>query len=199
MLDLRRVPEARLPRPRPWRWGTARLTRRRTFEATVAQGWDAFGADNRAGIERTLHRISAIRNRRGDVVGPHLSESAAPCTARWRMVRDLLDSAQSLLLMGRPGVGKTTASAGDHARVPADELHKAQWSSPTPPTRSPGTATSPHPAIGRATPHAGGPARAPAPGDDRGGREPHARGHRSSTRSARSWSAGRPNDRGHGE
>ena len=35
----------------------------------ITEGIGEFDADNRAGMERTLHRISAIRNRRGAIVG----------------------------------------------------------------------------------------------------------------------------------
>ncbi|MCO5601273.1 hypothetical protein L7F22_055392 [Adiantum nelumboides] len=67
-----------------------------------------FADDNRAGIDRTLHRISAIRNRAGRIigltcrVGRSISGSA-------EMARDLVGRGGSLLLMGPPGVGKTTA------------------------------------------------------------------------------------------
>ena len=67
-----------------------------------------FGPDNRAGIEGTLHRISALRNRTGAVVGLTCRVGRA-VYGTVAMVRDLLDSGQSLLLLGRPGVGKTTA------------------------------------------------------------------------------------------
>ena len=63
-----------------------------------------FGADNRAGIERTLHRISAIRNRRAEVVGLTCRVGRA-VFGTVAIVRDLLDRGDSLLLMGRPGVG----------------------------------------------------------------------------------------------
>ena len=67
-----------------------------------------FGGDNRAGIDRTLHRISAIRNRSGKVVGLTCRVGRAiPGSAE--MVEDLVAMGSSLLLMGPPGVGKTTA------------------------------------------------------------------------------------------
>jgi stage III sporulation protein SpoIIIAA len=66
-----------------------------------------FGADNRAGIERTLHRISAIRNRKGDVVGLTCRVGRAVYGAI-EIIKDIVDGERSILLLGRPGVGKTT-------------------------------------------------------------------------------------------
>lgn len=67
-----------------------------------------FGEDNRAGIDRTLHRISAMRTRSGRVVGLTCRVGRA-ISGSAEMVRDLVGSGGSLLLMGPPGVGKTTA------------------------------------------------------------------------------------------
>jgi stage III sporulation protein SpoIIIAA len=66
-----------------------------------------FDADNRAGIERTLHRISAIRNRRGSIVGLTCRVGRA-VYGTTDIVKDLIESGKSILLVGRPGVGKTT-------------------------------------------------------------------------------------------
>ncbi|ACO68181.1 predicted protein [Micromonas commoda] len=66
------------------------------------------GGDNRAGINRTLHRISVIRNRKGGVVGLTARVGRA-IEGSADLVRDLLASGASVLLLGRPGVGKTTA------------------------------------------------------------------------------------------
>ncbi|GIV74693.1 MAG: single-stranded DNA-binding protein [Caldilinea sp.] len=66
-----------------------------------------FGADNRAGIERTLHRISAIRNRKGDVIGLTCRVGRAVYGAI-EIIKDIVNSDRSILLLGRPGVGKTT-------------------------------------------------------------------------------------------
>ena len=144
VLDLGRVPEARYP-GRALVLGDRPLTRE-DLEATVSR-LGAFGADNRAGIERTLHRISAIRNRRGDVVGLTCRIGRA-VFGTVAMVRDLLDSGQSLLLMGRPGVGKTTALR-EIARVLADELNKRVVVIDTS-NEIAGDGDIPHPAIGRA-------------------------------------------------
>jgi len=66
-----------------------------------------FDADNRSGIERTLHRISAIRNRRGTVVGLTLRVGRA-VYGTVDIIQDLIESGKSVLILGRPGVGKTT-------------------------------------------------------------------------------------------
>ncbi len=88
----------------------------------VIQRIGDFGDDNRAGIERTLHRISAIRNRKGRVVGLTCRVGRA-VTGTIAIIRDLVESGQSLLLLGRPGVGKTTMLR-EVARVLADEARK---------------------------------------------------------------------------
>ncbi len=66
-----------------------------------------FDADNRAGIERTLHRISAIRNRHNDVVGLTCRIGRAVYGTS-DIIQDLIESGSSILILGRPGVGKTT-------------------------------------------------------------------------------------------
>jgi stage III sporulation protein SpoIIIAA len=82
----------------------------------------AFGKDNRAGIERTLHRISAIRNRRGEIIGLTCRVGRA-VFGTVDIIRDVIESGRSILLLGRPGVGKTTLLR-EAARVLADELRK---------------------------------------------------------------------------
>ncbi|KAF0215911.1 MAG: single-stranded nucleic acid binding [Geobacteraceae bacterium] len=81
-----------------------------------------FTADNRAGIERTLHRISCIRNRKGQVVGLTLRVGRA-IFGTIELLRDLIVTGQNLLILGRPGVGKTT-KLREMARVLADDFHK---------------------------------------------------------------------------
>ena len=66
-----------------------------------------FDADNRAGIESTLHLISAIRNRRGNVVGLTCRVGRA-VYGTINIIEDLIDSGESILILGKPGVGKTT-------------------------------------------------------------------------------------------
>jgi stage III sporulation protein SpoIIIAA len=144
VLDLGRVPEARYP-GRSLALGERCLTRE-DLQSTVER-LGQFGADNRAGIERTLHRISAIRNRRGDVVGLTCRVGRA-VFGTVALVRDLLDSGQSMLLMGRPGVGKTTALR-EIARVLADELEQRVVVIDTS-NEIAGDGDIPHPAIGRA-------------------------------------------------
>ena len=144
VLDLGRVPEARYP-GRAVALGEA-VVERADLEAVVQQ-LGAFGGDNRAGIERTLHRISAIRNRTGSIVGLTCRVGRA-VFGTVAMVRDLMDSGQSLLLMGRPGVGKTTALR-EIARVLADELGKRVVVIDTS-NEIAGDGDIPHPAIGRA-------------------------------------------------
>jgi stage III sporulation protein SpoIIIAA len=119
VLDLGRPPEARFLS------GTVYLMERSVEHAdleAVTNRIGEFGKDNRAGIERTLHRISAIRNRKGDVIGLTLRVGRA-VFGTIDMLRDLIESGRNLLLLGRPGVGKTT-KLREIARVLADDLHK---------------------------------------------------------------------------
>ena len=87
--------------------------------AHIVSQLGVFSTGNRAGIERTLHRISAIRNRQGEIVGLTLRVGRA-IFGTIDALRDLLDSGRNLLLLGRPGVGKTT-KLREVARVLADE------------------------------------------------------------------------------
>ena len=144
VLDLGRIPEARYP-GRAVTLGANPIER--SDLAAVVEQLGTFGGDNRAGIERTLHSISAIRNRSGDVVGLTCRVGRA-VFGTVAMVRDLMDSGKSLLLMGRPGVGKTTALR-EIARVLADELDKRVVVIDTS-NEIAGDGDIPHPAIGRA-------------------------------------------------
>ncbi len=107
----------------------------------------AFGKDNRAGIERTLHRISAIRNRQGDVIGLTCRVGRA-VVGTVDIVRDVIESGKSILLLGRPGVGKTTLLR-EAARVMADEFAKRVVVVDTS-NEIAGDGDIPHPGIGRA-------------------------------------------------
>lgn len=77
-----------------------------------------FTDDNRAGIPRTLHRISCIRNRQGRVVGLTCRVGRA-VYGTIEIIRDIVESGKSILLLGRPGVGKTTMLR-ESARVLAE-------------------------------------------------------------------------------
>jgi stage III sporulation protein SpoIIIAA len=107
----------------------------------------AFGDDNRAGIARTLHRISAIRNRKGRVVGLSCRVGRA-VFGTIALIKDLVESGKSILLLGRPGVGKTTMLR-EVARVLADDFNKRVVIVDTS-NEIAGDGDIPHPAIGRA-------------------------------------------------
>ncbi len=106
-----------------------------------------FGDDNRAGIERTLHRISALRNRKGRIVGLTCRVGRA-VFGTIGIIEDLVQSGKSLLLLGRPGVGKTTMLR-EVARVLADNLNKRVVIVDTS-NEIAGDGDISHPAIGRA-------------------------------------------------
>jgi len=107
----------------------------------------SFGEDNRAGIERTLHRISAIRNRNGKIVGLTCRVGRA-VFGTIEIVDDLVESNRSILIMGRPGIGKTTMLR-EAARVLADDLDKRVVIVDTS-NEIAGDGDIPHPGIGRA-------------------------------------------------
>ena len=106
-----------------------------------------FGEDNRAGIERTLHRISAMRNRSGKIVGLTLRVGRA-VYGTIRIIEDLILTGKSVLLLGKPGVGKTTMLR-EVARVLADDAHRRVIVVDTS-NEIAGDGDIPHPGIGRA-------------------------------------------------
>jgi len=119
VLDLGRLPEAR------YRNEEIVLSKSEISQSDldyVVSRVGAFGGDNRAGIPRTLHRISAIRNRSGNIVGLTCRVGRS-VHGTISIIKDLVESDQSILLLGRPGVGKTTMLR-EVARVIADEMHK---------------------------------------------------------------------------
>lgn len=144
VLDLGRPPEARYPKRIVYLQDRV-VTREEIQHAIGRVG--SFGDDNRAGIERTLHRISAIRNRRGDIVGLTCRVGRA-IQGTTDVVRDLVESGRSILMMGRPGVGKTTRLR-ETARILADDLGKRVIVIDTS-NEIAGDGDIPHPAIGRA-------------------------------------------------
>ena len=144
VLDLGRRPEARFPN------SESTLLDREVTEADIAHVVDhigSFGDDNRAGIERTLHRISAIRNRNGKVVGLTCRVGKA-VFGTIEIIVDFVESGKSILIMGRPGIGKTTMLR-EAARVLADDLGKRVVVVDTS-NEIAGDGDIPHPAIGKA-------------------------------------------------
>jgi stage III sporulation protein SpoIIIAA len=144
VMDLGRLPEARFPE------GEVILSNQPVTYADleyVVERIGEFGDDNRAGIERTLHRISALRNRKGRVVGLTCRIGRA-VLGSIALIRDIVEQGQSILILGRPGVGKTTLLR-EIARVLADEANKRVVVVDTS-NEIAGDGDIPHPGIGRA-------------------------------------------------
>ncbi len=119
VLDYGRPAEARY-RERTLRWPDLFVSEHDIDFVTRSIG--EFGEDNRAGIERTLHRISCIRNRHGKIVGLTCRVGRA-LEGTIDIIDDIVRSGASILLLGKPGVGKTT-KLREVARVLADEVEK---------------------------------------------------------------------------
>jgi stage III sporulation protein SpoIIIAA len=142
VLDLGRKPEARFT--------DGELTLSET-EVTrhdidyVVERIGQFTDDNRAGIERTLHRISAIRNRQGDIVGLTCRVGRA-VYGTIDIIQDIIESGQNILLLGRPGVGKTTLLR-EAARALAEKKRVIVVDTSN---EIAGDGDIPHPAIGQA-------------------------------------------------
>ncbi|HEX6109429.1 MAG TPA: R3H domain-containing nucleic acid-binding protein [Ktedonobacteraceae bacterium] len=144
VMDLGRLPEGRFPE------GEVILSTQPVTYADleyVVERIGEFGDDNRAGIERTLHRISALRNRKGKVVGLTCRIGRA-VLGSIALIRDIVEQGQSILILGRPGVGKTTLLR-EIARVLAEEANKRVVVVDTS-NEIAGDGDIPHPGIGRA-------------------------------------------------
>lgn len=119
VMDLGRKPEARFS------WGHEYLSDRvvswQDIDYSIKRIGE-FSDDNRAGIERTLHRISCIRNRKGLVIGLTCRVGRA-LFGTINSIRDLLESNDSILILGKPGVGKTT-TIREISRIFSEELEK---------------------------------------------------------------------------
>src|ERR671933_554956 len=144
VMDLGRLPEARFRAEE--RFLSEMEVSREDLDFVIAR-IGAFGEDNRAGIPRTLHRISALRNRAGNVIGVTCRVGRA-VFGTIDIIQDLVEEGQSMLLLGKPGVGKTTLLR-EVARVLADDFHKRVVIVDTS-NEIAGDGDIPHPAIGRA-------------------------------------------------
>ena len=145
IMDLGRRPEARFGGG-----GEQVLLEREVVDDDIQYVVDhigSFGEDNRAGIERTLHRISALRNRSGKTVGLTCRIGRA-VFGTIEIIEDFVESGKSILIMGRPGIGKTTMLR-EAARVLADDFDKRVVVVDTS-NEIAGDGDIPHPGIGRA-------------------------------------------------
>jgi len=144
VMDLGRIPEARYAE-HVVELGEEPVTASEIDYVVSRVG--AFGKDNRAGIERTLHRISAIRNRQGKIVGLTCRIGRA-VYGTIDIIQDVVESGKSILMLGRPGRGKTT-KLREVARILSDQLKKRVVIVDTS-NEIAGDGDIPHPAIGRA-------------------------------------------------
>jgi len=141
VMDLGRLPEARFGKGEMY-LGKTEVTQE-DLEMVIERIGD-FGSDNRAGIERTLHRISAIRNRKGKIIGLTCRVGRA-VYGTIEIIKDIVMSEKSILLLGRPGVGKTTLLR-EAARVRGEDRRVIIVDTSN---EIAGDGDIPHPAIGR--------------------------------------------------
>jgi stage III sporulation protein SpoIIIAA len=142
ILDLGRVPTARYVQ------GETVLINKEITRAEldhVVERVGEFDADNRAGLERTLHRISCLRNRRGHIVGLTCRVGRA-VYGTVDIIQDIVESGKSLLILGRPGVGKTTLLR-EAARILAESKRVIVVDTSN---EIGGDGDVPHPAVGKA-------------------------------------------------
>ena len=141
IMDLGRLPEARFTVGELY-LSDSEITAD-DLQSVIDQIGD-FGSDNRAGIERTLHRISAIRNRKGKIIGLTCRVGRA-VFGTIEIIKDIVMSDKSILLLGRPGVGKTTILR-EAARVRGEDRRVVIVDTSN---EIAGDGDIPHPAIGR--------------------------------------------------
>jgi stage III sporulation protein SpoIIIAA len=144
IMDLGRIPQARFPEKAVDL--AERPVSHEDLDRVVAAVGE-FSADNRAGVEGTLHRISALRNRQGNIIGLTLRVGRA-VFGTIDQIRDQVERGVNILLLGRPGIGKTT-KLREIARVLADEFGKRVIVIDTS-NEIAGDGDIPHPAIGNA-------------------------------------------------
>jgi len=144
ILDLGREPEARFSEETVVFTSLGHTTE--SDIEYVVSNIGEFGEDNRAGIERTLHRISAFRNRKNRIVGLTVRVGRS-VLGTIKIIEDLVVQGKSILLLGKPGVGKTTMLR-EVARVLADDTDKRVVVVDTS-NEIAGDGDIPHPGIGR--------------------------------------------------
>lgn len=120
VLDIGRIPEIRLGNGNILSLGQDNINR--DDLDFITRQLPEFTSDNRSGIAGTLHRISAIRNRQGKIVGL-TCRIGRVITGTIECIKDFVTQNKSILFLGRPGVGKTT-KLREITRLMADELNK---------------------------------------------------------------------------